>query len=266
MWLAIDAGNTNVVLGVFDSSGRGPRPLRTYRLSTHPIATHDELKARVQAVLATGDSPLKLADFDDIVLASVVPRFTRIAKRAFPELRVIDSSWPFSFKIGTENPAQTGIDRLVNAEAYLREHGRGPAILVDSGTTTTLCALDSEQVFLGGSILPGLHACRDALPAKAAQLFTVELTAPKAAIGRGTDAALRSGVVLGYASMIEGMVGRFKGELGAMGGVAPRVILTGGVGRLLRELCPSLSAGDAIFDPDLTLKGIAYLYESARAL
>jgi type III pantothenate kinase len=260
MWLGIDAGNTNLVLGVF--SDQSPRPLRTFRLSTNPIGTPDELRMRIRGVLSLTEGT-RLDDHTPIVLASVVPAFTRVARHAYPELKVIDSSWGFSFRIQTENPAQTGIDRLVNAEAVVRQYGPEPALIVDSGTTTTICALGQEGAFLGGAILPGLKSCRDVLPAKAAQLFTVDLIPPAQAIGRGTDSALRSGVMLGYASMIEGMIERFKRELAATGALRPRVVVTGGTSRMLRELCPSLASPEAELDPDLTLKGIAYLYESA---
>jgi type III pantothenate kinase len=275
-WLAIDAGNSHVVIGVFGPTepGTAPRPLRVHRLSTHPIGTPDELRARIHAVLADGGggtansvtatgSPLAPSSAP-IALASVVPAFTRAAREAFPDLKVIsaeDKAWRFSFRIGTESPAQTGIDRLVNAEAVARSGG-GPAIIVDSGTTTTICALSSDGVFLGGAILPGIEACRDSLPGRAAQLFAVELVPPQHAIGRGTESALRSGVVLGYASMIEGMISRFERELAAQGSPRPRIVLTGGVSRLLRETSDRLGAPDTQLDPDLTLKGIAYLYES----
>lgn len=271
MWIGIDAGNSNVVIGVFSnvfggrtgSESSGPRPLRTFRLSTHPIGTPDELRVRVRSLLALAEGG-RIDDNTPIVLASVVPAFTRIAREAYPELRVIDSNWRFSFRIATDNPSQTGIDRLVNAEAVVRQYGTAPAIIVDSGTTTTICALGSEGILLGGAILPGLEACRDALPSKTAQLFSVELTPPAQAIGRGTEAALRSGVVLGYASMIDGMIERFRRELAATGATRPRIIATGGGARLLRELCPALASPEGELDPDLTLKGIAYLYESAN--
>lgn len=257
MWLGIDAGNSNLVLGLFSGQAGETRPLRTYRLSTHPLGTPDELRARIQSVLALSgmnDSEF-LDDHSDIVLASVVPAFTQLARRAFPQIRVIDSTWPFSFRIATENPAQTGIDRLVNAEAALRE-GRAPVILVDSGSATTICALTEDRVFHGGAILPGIESCRDALPAKAAQLFPVELTPPAHVIGRNTTDALRSGVVLGYASMIDGMIQRFRKELAPS---HPRVLATGGASKLLREICAEITE----LDPDLTLKGIAYLHASS---
>jgi type III pantothenate kinase len=257
MFLAVDAGNSNVVLGVFASdavTSNSVRPARTYRILTHPAGTPDELRVRIHSVLSI-DGVL-LTDLQDVVLASVVPAFTAVFKQAFPQARVIDHTWPFSFRIGTDAPSQTGIDRLVNAEAAVRE-ARFPAILVDSGTATTLCALSADRVFLGGAILPGIEACRDALPSKAAQLFSVSLTPPDHAIGRNTDSALRSGVILGYASMIDGMVRRFRKE---MAPATPRVIATGGTSRLLREVCTEIQE----LDPDLTLKGIAYLYASLR--
>lgn len=197
---------------------------------------------------------------DAIVLSSVVPAVTRLAKEEFPGLLVIDASWPFSFRIATENPARTGVDRLVNAEAFVREQP-GSAILVDAGTATTVCAIEAQtagRVFLGGAILPGPGILRDALADRAALLYAVPLEAPAAAIGRDTDSALKSGVVLGYASMVDGMIARFREELPR--GAEPRVIATGGHGALLHDLCREIQN----HDPDLTFKGIRYLYESFR--
>ena len=134
---------------------------------------------------------------------------------------------------------------------------------MDSGTATTICALGPDGIFLGGAILPGIEAAREGLVARASQLPRVELQAPARAIGPDTESALQSGLVLGYASMIDGMIARFKHELAEHAGAAtssssaprPRVIATGGAAALLGRVCTGIDT----VDEDLTLRGIAYL-------
>lgn len=241
MLIAIDVGNTQTTVGYFSTSGLE----KQWRLSTHPLCTSDEFKLKLEMIL-------KGLPFQSIVVSSVVPPFTRMLKAAYPEAHIIDSEWPFSFEIRAQ---QVGMDRLVNAETVAREYG-DTCIIVDSGTATTLCAL-SQGAYLGGAILPGIHLSMEALAAKTALLFTIELVPPSAAIGNNTKGALKSGLLLGYASMIDGMVQRFKQELGRND--LP-VIATGGISQLMKGLCKELTH----FEPDLTLRGIAYLYESIR--
>ncbi len=252
MILAIDVGNTNIVVGC-------RQPLLSWRLSTHPIRTADEFRAELRALLeAEGISFKKL---EAVVVSSVVPQATAMIRASFSRsaasLHVIDHSWPFSFTIKTKNPEQIGADRLVNAEAVMREFG-APAIIVDSGTATTLCAVSAKKEYWGGAIMPGIELSIETLARRAAKLFTIELTPPSRAIGETTDEALRSGILFGYASMIDGMVRRFKQELGEP---SARVIATGGVSTLLKGISSELTD----LDPDLTLKGIFHLYESIRA-
>jgi type III pantothenate kinase len=253
MLLAIDVGNTQATLGCF----RGSELVKTWRVSTHPVSTGDEFRVKL-ATLAR-ESGIDPAEIDAVAVSSVVPTFTATLRSAFPadKIRIIDHRGPFSFRIAASvPPTQVGADRLVNAEAAVRDYG-APAIIVDSGTATTLCAVSPAREYMGGAIMPGLELSVDALAKKAAKLFTVELIAPERAIGTNTQDAIRSGVLYGYAEMIDGMVRRFKQELGPA-----KVIATGGVSTLLKGLTREID----VFDPDLTLRGIAYVYDAARAL
>jgi type III pantothenate kinase len=254
--LAIDVGNTHTVLGYI----QGHKILNTWRVSTHPICTADEFRIKVQMMLSF--SGIEWPKIQDIVVSSVVPAASRMIEAAFRgnHLHLIQSSWPFSFEIHASPPQRVGADRLVNAEAVVREYGF-PSIIVDSGTATTICAISTSQegkpAYLGGAIIPGIELAMESLARSTAQLFTIDLTPPEKAIGTNTTDALRSGLLLGYASMIDGMVKRFKEELGKE---ELPVIATGGISNLMRGLTRELT----VFDGELTLKGIAYLYESFR--
>jgi len=255
MLLALDTGNTQTVVGCFE----GLKLIKTYRISTHPVRTGDELRLLLASFLELDGISWK--SVRHVVISSVVPLFTSSLRQAFlqtgPELSVIDSSWPFSFEILPEPAHQVGADRLVNAEAAVTDYG-APCIIVDSGTATTLCALQrtsSEKIqYLGGAIMPGMELSVETLARRAAKLFSIELIPPHHAIGGNTQEALRSGVVLGYAEMIDGMVRRFKKELGTSNA---HVIATGGVSSLLKDVVREFNH----FDPDLTLRGIAYLHQ-----
>jgi type III pantothenate kinase len=269
MLLAIDVGNTNSVIGVFE----GQQLRKIWRVSTHPAGTSDEFRAKLRSLFAMDG--IRESDIASVVVSSVVPPYTGMLRTAFKgsDLHVIDSSWPFSFTIGASPATQVGADRLVNAEAVVRDFG-APAIVVDSGTATTVCAIalqDGRPCYLGGAIMPGIELSMEALAKNTAKLFAVELVAPARAIGTNTSEALRSGVLYGYAAMIDGMVRRFRAELEELAtpagssaeGAAPakiRVVATGGVSLLLQGIASELTD----IDPDLTLKGIAYLHESLR--
>lgn len=256
MLLAIDVGNTNTVLGCFWDKDLK----KTWRVSTHPIGTADEFRAKMHGLFKLDG--IEMGAFRDVVVSSVVPTYTAMLRTVFANtnLYVVDHQTPFSFRIKADPASQVGADRLVNAEAVVREHG-APAIIVDSGTATTICAVArgvEGPEYRGGAIMPGIELSIEALAKRAAKLFMVEMIPPTKAIGSNTSEAMRSGVLLGYASMIDGMVRRFKEELGDP---TTKVVATGGVSQLLKGLTTELTH----FDADLTLKGIAYLYESVRA-
>ena len=156
-----------------------------------------------------------------------------------------------SLNIQTENPEQTGADLVVGSVAALREH-KAPLIVIDMGTATTMAVLDKNGALVGGSISPGLKTSLDALTARTALLPGLQLDKPKRVIGRNTDDAMRSGVMLGAACMIDGMVARMEEELGS----PATVIATGGVAKFVVPLCRT----QVIYDKDLLLKGLVALY------
>lgn len=247
MFLAIDVGNTTIALGCF----AGGKLRRSWKISTHPIRTFDELRAELHTLL--GLDGISLGDVTGVAIASVVPRAVAALREAFSycPVSVIDSEWKFSFRNATREPAKVGIDRLVNLEAACVEFG-APAIVVDSGTATTISVLEPGGIFTGGAILPGLALLNDALGARAAQLFAVDLVEPEHAIGRDTREALQSGLVLGYGEMVRGLVERMRGEMGDAGREA-RVIVTGGNAAILQ-------LPGAVHELHLTLRGIEGLH------
>ena len=281
MFLALDVGNTHTVIGGFSTVGgekslHQKSPQKTWRISTHPfgmgvgmgVGTGDELILKLQGLLAQVD--VRWSQVTGIGVSSVVPEFTRMLRGAIPEdlLHVIDWHGPFSFDLNMLAPEQVGVDRLVNAEAAVRAYG-APCIIIDSGTATTLCALapsprgsGGRPEYLGGAIMPSIDLMLEALVGKTAQLFHVELKPPSQAIGRNTQEALQSGIVLGCASMLEGMIGRLREELVLKCGVESiPVVATGGKAELMKALLTSTTRGVSDFDPDLTLKGICFLYD-----
>lgn len=269
--LALDVGNTNIVMGVLvEDPSTTARILKSWRMRSQPLPTSDELLSQIDLFLTKSD--FHFQDFKAILVSSVVPALSEIIRKAFSEfgerggipLHFIDSSSPFSFEIAAYPKEQVGADRLVNAEAVVREYG-APAIIVDSGTATTLCAVSVDRqggiFYQGGAIMPGLELSIEMLATRAAKLYAVALEAPAQAIGGNTTTALQSGILLGYASMIDGMIERFIEELRAKDpSQRIRIIGTGGVSQRLAKLTKRIE----VFDTDLTLKGIYGVYQSLR--
>ncbi|HRK01839.1 MAG TPA: type III pantothenate kinase [Oligoflexia bacterium] len=256
MLLAIDVGNSHTVFGCFWDGDLKKK----WRVSTRPFGTGDELRLKTESFLKL--EGISIRAFEAIIASSVVPQMTEVLRNAFGDLnfRVIDHTWNFSFA-NTASPASSvGADRLVNAETAVREFG-APCIVVDSGTATTICAVggsSTKPLYLGGAIMPGIELSMEALASRAAKLFSIELTAPECAIGNDTTTAMQSGILFGYAEMVDGMVRRFKNEMQSKNA---KVIATGGVSRLLRGVTREIDA----FEDDLTLRGIYYLYDAVRA-
>jgi type III pantothenate kinase len=250
--LAVDAGNTNVVLGAYD----GAKLLATWRTATEANKTEDELAVTIDALLARED--LALEDVDALVLGSVVPpltmSFVRLAERYLdrPAL-VIGPGVKTGVRLRIDNPSEVGADRIANTLAAHRRYG-GPAVVVDFGTTTNFDVVSAEGDFLGGAFAPGLEVSAESLFARAARLFRVPLTPPPAAIGKNTADCLRAGLVFGYVGLVEGLLARILGELAP---ARPRVLATGG---LAETIVPLTRAIEKV-DDDLTLEGLRLLWE-----
>jgi type III pantothenate kinase len=249
--LAVDIGNTNIVAGVFD----GDRLVMSWRLATDRRRTTDEYAAALRTLL--DHRGLDLSHIKGFSLSSTVPpltaTFRRLSENYF-DLPPVISSYQANtgIEIAITNPAEMGPDRIVNALAAMKRH-RLPAIVVDMGTATTFDAVSEDGKLLGCAIAPGIESALEGLVTRAARLFTVELKAPRSAIGRNTVTALRSGLVLGYVGLVEGLVARIRSEMQG----EPMVIATGG---LASVVVPETDIIDAV-DPDLTLHGLRFLYE-----
>jgi type III pantothenate kinase len=251
MLLAIDIGNTNVTFGVFVKD-----ELRaTWRLASDANKLADEYAVDTQSLLQLHG--IDRSEVNAAVLASVVPQLTSVfedvCKRYFnvAPLR-IGAGVRTGLRILYEDPREVGADRIVDAVAALRLH-RPPLIVVDVGTATVFDAVNRDGDYAGGAIAPGIAVARDALAQKAAMLRNVDLRPPKTAVGTNTAAAMQSGILYGYVGLIEGMIERFKSEIGD----DAWVIATGGWARLLNQLT---RAFDHV-DPDLTLTGLRLVYE-----
>ncbi len=248
--LAIDAGNTNLTLGVFD----GDRLLHDWRLATRVDAMPDELGltfVELLRLVGIGAEAIRAA-----AIASVVPpltgRLEEMAVRFFGvQPLVVGPGVKTGLKIFYEPPKDVGADRIVGALAVFKKYG-GPAIVIDFGTATTYDAISAEGDYLGGAIAPGIETSVEALVARAARLFRVELKAPRSVIGRNTIAALQAGIIFGFVGQIEGMVARLQAELGGKA----HVIATGGLADLIAQQTQVIDQ----VDPLLMLEGLHLIY------
>lgn len=255
MLLAIDIGNTNITLGLWD----GQEWRRQWRLRTIHDQTVDEYGIYLKMLLR--EEGLATA-VDEVVLSSVVPPLTRtfvaVAGRYLGhEPLLVTSTTDTGIRIATENPAEVGADRIVNAAAAYHLYP-GASIVVDMGTATTLDVVSADGALLGVVIAPGMELAAEALTRRAAQLGRVALEAPPHVLGRNTIHAMQSGLIFGYVSLIEGLVRRLRAELSLPD--AP-VIGTGGLIRLITPYTPVITS----VEPWLTLTGLRLIAERARA-
>jgi type III pantothenate kinase len=252
MLLAIDLGNTNLTIGLYDGDTLGPH----WRLATDHNRMPDEYGIQLTSLLEHYN--VEHLELTGIVLSSVVPPLThRIIEACQQYLKIepliITPSLKLGITIGYEDPYAVGADRIADAVAVNTYYG-GPACIIDFGTATTFNALTKEGVYLGGAITAGLGLSSEALFTHAAKLPRVELKEPPTLIGRNTMHALQSGLVYGYASMVTGMIERFKKEMGD----DIKVIATGG---LVGLIAPHVSAIQ-VRAPWLTLDGLRILWEN----
>jgi type III pantothenate kinase len=258
MLLAIDAGNTNVVFAVIDG-----REIRArWRIATDPRRTADEYAVWLHQLLALEEIDRKA--IDAVILATVVPRALHnlevLASKYFGVRALIAGRAPVEFGITIDlpDPEAVGADRIVNAIAAHATHG-GDLIVIDFGTATTFDVIDYTGAYKGGVIAPGINLSLDAVVAAAAKLPRIAIQAPASddVIGRNTEDAMRSGIYWGYVAMLEGMVERIRRQIGRK----TKVIATGGLASLFDR---KTDIFDAI-EPDLTIRGLALLYERSRA-
>ncbi len=251
MLLAVDVGNTNITIGIFD----GSKLKATWRVATGVHRMADEYASLMLNLFERqGISASKITD---AILCSVVPPLVGVFEemcRRYLKVSplVIEAGVKTGVRISMDNPREVGTDRIVNAVAAHHLYG-GAVIVIDLGTATTFDAVSEEGDYLGGAIAPGIAIATEALFSRTAVLPRVELTHPKRAIGRSTVAAMQSGIVFGYAGLIEGIVTRIQEELGGKA----KVVATGGYAELLAR---ETSAIEEV-NPDLTLIGLRLIYE-----
>ena len=253
MLMAVDIGNTQTVLGVFDGENLRER----WRVTTEANRTADEIGAVCSALL--GVKGLSPGDIEATIVSSVVPGLTRSYENLAADLfgskfYEVNQGMRTGLDNRYDDPGSVGADRIVNAVATGRYYGF-PAIIVDIGTATTVEAVDAESCYLGGAILTGLYVALDALITRTAKLPSVDLEAgsPRA-IATNTPDSIRSGFIYGYAGALDALIRRFQGELGTPG---LRAVATGGPAQVITRHCQEIR----VLDPDLPLKGLRILYE-----
>ncbi|MGF1509344.1 MAG: type III pantothenate kinase [Myxococcota bacterium] len=252
MLLAIDVGNTNVTLGLFN----GAQLAGSWRLQTLSTRTRDEYATLVRHLLL--DSGFPPSSVDAIIMASVVPALTTVLSSTCATLFGIDAiqvdaSLTTGVAIHYEPPSDVGADRIVNAVAAHHRYP-GPCVVVDFGTATTFDCIDEAGAYLGGIIAPGLDLAVAALVHRAAKLPKVDIARPPRAIGQTTVQSIQSGAFFGYAALVDGLVDRIRSEMDAP---AARVLATGGLAATIATASRTIQE---VVD-DLTLDGLRLLFE-----
>ncbi len=248
MLLAIDVGNTNTVLGMYD----GDDLVSSWRIKTDARTTADEMALTYRGLLADQDPVTGIA------LCSTVPAVLRemrvMLARYFADVAtvIVEPGTKTGVPVLTDNPKEVGADRIVNTIAAHHLFG-GPCIVVDFGTSTNLDVVSAKGEFLGGALAPGIEISIDALAQRAAQLRKVELVRPRSAIGKNTVEALQSGALYGFAGQVDGLVDRIIAELGEV----TAVVATGG----LAPIVVPESRRITHHEPDLTLLGLRMVFD-----
>ena len=254
MLLAIDAGNTQTHVGMF----RDDELVEHWRLATVRDATADRLASELSGLLGLRD--LRLRDVDGAIVSSVVPQlgheYEAVSERYLDgALALVGPRLRTGMPSRIDNPHELGPDRLVNAVAAYHRCGTA-CIVADFGTTINYDVVSAEGEYLGGSIAPGVEISLEALSQRAARLFTIDLEAPSEVIGRSTQAALRSGVVYGFAGQVDGIVARLREALGE----EATTFATGGLAAPIVPFCQEIDEVDDL----LTLRGLRLVWERNR--
>ncbi|MNO25068.1 Type III pantothenate kinase [compost metagenome] len=252
MMLAVDIGNTNIVLGVY----RGRELLHHFRLSTARQSTADEYGVLIHNLFHMSNISFK--DVEGVIISSVVPPLVQVivemcVKYIGKEPLLVGPGIKTGLNLRYENPREVGADRIVNAVAAIEQY-KCPLVVVDFGTATTFDCIDAGANYLGGAIVPGLGISTEALYQRASKLPRIELEKPKKVIGRNTVHAMQAGIIFGYAGQVEGIVRRIKAEMNAP---VLKVIATGGLATLIAGETECIDE----VNPMLTLEGLRIIYD-----
>lgn len=255
MLLAIDVGNTNIVMGVFDSK----RIVESWRLFTDRKKTSDEYRLLISQLFY--QSRIEIDKIAGVIISCVVPpilpQLQEMSAREFHlEPIVVNAELDIGMRILYDNPKELGSDRLANGVGGYAEYG-GPLIIVDFGTSTNFDVVSEEGAYLGGAIAPGVTISAEALSERTALLPKIDVRAAPHAIGKNTMASMQSGFYFGFLGQMEEIIRRIKRELPR----EPRVVATGGLAKLIAGSSESVE----LVDPDLTLKGLQIIFDRVLA-
>ena len=254
MILAIDMGNSNIVIGCIDDE----KSYFEERLSTDKSKTALEYAIGFHTVLELYN--IDVSRIEGAIISSVVPPLTNVVKSAVEKIigktpLVVGPGIKTGLNLQMDNPRSVGSDLIVDAVAGITEYG-APLILIDMGTATTMSVVDKDNNYVGGVIMTGLRLAMESLSSRASQLFNVSLEVPKNVIGKNTTDCMKSGIVLGNAACIDGMIDRLEEELG----YSTTVVATGGLAHVVIPLCKHY----IIVDDALLLKGLKIIYDKNK--
>ncbi|WP_410772322.1 type III pantothenate kinase [Fontibacillus sp. BL9] len=251
MFLVVDVGNTNIVLGVY----RGRELLHHFRIGTNRQSTVDEYGVLIYNLFQM--SKIDVEEIEGVIISSVVPPLMHVLeelceKYLYHKPLIVGPGIKTGLNLRYENPREVGADRIVNAVAAIEQYG-GPLVVVDFGTATTFDCVDAQGNYLGGAIVPGIGISTEALYQRASKLPRIELEKPKKVIGRNTVHAMQAGIIFGYAGQVDGIVGRIRREMNT----ELKVVATGGLAELIASEASSIQE----VNPWLTLEGLRLIYE-----
>lgn len=258
MILVLDAGNTNIVLGLY----KGKELIADWRLSTDPIRTADEYG--IQVIQLFLQNKLDPSDVEGVIISSVVPNIMysvehMILKYFEVKPIIVGPGVKTGINIKYDNPKEVGADRIVNAVSA-HEIYKKPLIIIDFGTATTFCAVTASGDYLGGTICPGIKISSEALFQKAAKLPRVELVKPNTVLCKNTVSSMQAGIIYGYGGLVDCIVNKMKKEMKSLGEKEPFVVATGGLAKLISEEAKTID----VIDPFLTLEGLRLIYEKNK--
>lgn len=254
MLLAIDIGNSNIVIGGIEND----QIKFEARIATDRIKTSDQYGVEIKNILNLFEvSPQQV---EDCIISSVVPPVFNAVRTGVIKLTgltpmVVGPGIKTGLNIQMDNPASVGSDLIVAAVAALQEY-KAPLMLIDMGTATTITVVDKDNTYIGGAIIPGVRVSAEALSSRAAQLPGIQLDRPKRAIGKNTVECMRSGIMFGAAAMLDGMIERMEAELGKQ----TTVVATGGIAQFVAPLCKR----EIRLEKDLLLKGLNIIYKKNK--